>query len=77
MVSAADKPAEADLLWEKNTVLWLIRSCEHAMLIIIKHAKIFSSYVFNNEYGGLFQYVLGHALHISYMTPTHDNAYSS
>ena len=28
MVSAADKPAETDLLWEKNIILWLISSSE-------------------------------------------------
>ena len=28
MVSAADKPAEADLLWEKNIVPWLISQAD-------------------------------------------------
>ena len=77
MVYAADKPAEADLLWKENTILWLISSNEHSILVIIKHVKFLSTHFFNNEYGGLFQYVLGHALRISYMTWTHDHAYSS
>jgi len=33
MVSAADKPAEANLLWEKNTIPWLISSSDRTICV--------------------------------------------
>jgi hypothetical protein len=33
MVSAADKPADVVLLWEKNTVPWLISSSEQIEIL--------------------------------------------